>query len=252
MKPDWKDHWDEDDAELEQAFGDVSAEYHTGREPAPRVPRSLDRRVREQARYHLGIELDEVAANHWIFGHGPRLSLAASLMFGIGVYFVVSLEQEKQIDGLIDSAAPEEMAPAPVPRLERAVQRSADLESRRAERAARSQSVRAAAESQALMAPGQAAPDSPGVVPVIVTACRKTSPGAWIEFRFVTDADGEPASPEVVDSCKPVDRPGERDSQCLADGFTADEVSAAEEALALRRFAPLSEQQVRIELNDED
>lgn len=95
-------NWDEDDFEIESEFVDVSSALNSINEFVPRVPGRLDRRIREQASYQIGNELSQ----NWIFTRAPQLALAASLLFGIGVYFVVGLERFDQA-GLVSESVPE-------------------------------------------------------------------------------------------------------------------------------------------------
>lgn len=93
MRPGPNKYWNNDDFELEAEFEDIASVYRDEAQDAvrdtPRVPSALDRKIREQARFHAGEELSQ----HWIFGRAPQLALAASLLFGIGVFFIVTPER---------------------------------------------------------------------------------------------------------------------------------------------------------------
>ncbi len=80
--------WRQEDIELEEEFEEVTHAWRESAAPPPRVPGALDRRIKEQARYRVGEQLTQ----SWLFGSGPQLALAASLLFGIGLFFIVSLE----------------------------------------------------------------------------------------------------------------------------------------------------------------
>lgn len=83
-----RDNWDQEDLDLEKEFGEVAEAWRRSAGNSPRVPRALDRKIREQSRYRVGEQLKQ----SWILGHGPLLILAILLLFAIGVFFVVSLE----------------------------------------------------------------------------------------------------------------------------------------------------------------
>lgn len=87
------DHWDEEDRELQEEFEDISTAWKKSAGPK-KTPWLLDRQIRQQARYQLGDLLKE----SWIFGNIPLLTLVICLFFGLGLYFVVSL-QYMQEDG---------------------------------------------------------------------------------------------------------------------------------------------------------
>lgn len=119
MRPEAQTHWDEDDLELEKEFEDVASHYREQRRPGPRVPSALDRKIREQARYHIGDELRD----SWIFGHVPQISLVASIFFGVGVYFVVAVDNEAPVDSHVPVVA--EQQPAGEEQLREAARSSA-------------------------------------------------------------------------------------------------------------------------------
>jgi hypothetical protein len=89
MKMNNRQNWDEDDFEIHEEFEDVSSTLDAIKSFAPRVPRRLDRRIRDLANYQSASEL----SHNWIFSKAPQLALAAILLFGIGVYFVLGLER---------------------------------------------------------------------------------------------------------------------------------------------------------------
>jgi hypothetical protein len=89
MKMNNRQNWDEDDFEIHEEFEDVSSTLDAIKSFAPKVPRRLDRRVRDLANYQSASEL----SHNWIFSRAPQLALAAFLLFGIGVYFVLGLER---------------------------------------------------------------------------------------------------------------------------------------------------------------
>ncbi len=87
-----RQHWDQEDFELEAEFEDVSHAVHAGQQQVPMVSGRMDRRIREHARF----QASEEAGKSWIFSRAPQLALAASLFFGVSVYFVTSLEYQSQ------------------------------------------------------------------------------------------------------------------------------------------------------------
>ncbi len=89
MKFDNRQYWDEDDYEIESEFEDVADVLHSAMESVPNVPGRLDRIIRERAKFQSGRELTQ----NWFFSRAPQLALAALLLFSIGVYFVMGLEQ---------------------------------------------------------------------------------------------------------------------------------------------------------------
>jgi len=107
-----KEHWDGDDFELEREFEEVSDAYHSKKGKPPRVPKRLERRIKELARYRIGEELRD----NWIFGHIPQLSLAATLLFGVGVFYVVTLEQQSK--PALNKVAPQSELAAPAPSMD--------------------------------------------------------------------------------------------------------------------------------------
>lgn len=90
-----RDKWDQEDLDLEREFGEVAEAWRRSAGNSPRVSRSLDRKIREQSRYRVGEQLKQ----NWILGHGPLLILAILLLFAIGVFFVVSLENDRDDTG---------------------------------------------------------------------------------------------------------------------------------------------------------
>ena len=85
-------NWDEDDFEIHEEFEDVSSTLDAIKSFAPRVPRRLDRRIRNLANYQSASEL----SHNWIFSRAPQLALATILLFGIGIYFVLGLERTNE------------------------------------------------------------------------------------------------------------------------------------------------------------
>ncbi len=86
-------NWDEDDFNIEKEFEDVSSALDSIQQPVPGVPANLDRRVRDLAGYQAGNDLSE----NWIFTRTPQLAVAAVLLFGIGVYYVLGQSNEANI-----------------------------------------------------------------------------------------------------------------------------------------------------------
>ncbi|MFP6807449.1 MAG: hypothetical protein VB957_09735 [Pseudomonadales bacterium] len=96
-----RQNWESEDFELEAEFDDISGHLQAGQVSVPKVPGRLDRRIRSHAKYQAGEDLSQ----NWLFGRAPQLGLAASLLFAIGVYFVVGVEQHRLgKDSLLDSS----------------------------------------------------------------------------------------------------------------------------------------------------
>ncbi len=87
-----RQHWDQEDFELEAEFEDVSRAVRARQPQVPMVSGRLDRRIREHAKF----QASEEASKSWIFSRAPQLALAASLFFGVSVYFVTSLEYQSR------------------------------------------------------------------------------------------------------------------------------------------------------------
>ena len=89
MKPEPKILWESDDFKLQQEFADVSEAWRESKPAVRVVPAALDRLIHKHAGGNVGSEL----MASWIFGAVPKLSLAAAILFGVGLMFVTSLER---------------------------------------------------------------------------------------------------------------------------------------------------------------
>jgi hypothetical protein len=94
MRPESKISWESDDIKMQQEFVDVSRAWQVGKTEAKSVPAALDRAIRRQA----GLGPEHELMNSWIFGAIPKLSLAAAILFGVGIMFLSSLELPGSID----------------------------------------------------------------------------------------------------------------------------------------------------------
>ncbi|MFT6432204.1 MAG: hypothetical protein ACJAVI_000239 [Candidatus Azotimanducaceae bacterium] len=111
MRPQSKILWESDDVSLQQEFVDVSRAWKVGKTDAKSVPAALDRAIRRQA----GVGSEHDLMNSWIFGAIPKLSLAAAILFGVGIMFLSSLQLPGSIDrGNGDAAAINSIAVDPV------------------------------------------------------------------------------------------------------------------------------------------
>ena len=95
MRPEPKVLWESDDVSLHQEFSDVSDTWQLNKPKSASVPSALDRKIRSQA--GAGIERD--LADSWIFGAVPKLSMAALILFGVGIMFVSSLDLNSKPEG---------------------------------------------------------------------------------------------------------------------------------------------------------
>lgn len=82
------EHLGPDDNELQEEFGDLSSRWKESVAPVKKLPGSVNRRIRDQARYQLGNELKD----NWVFGNLPLVWLAACIFFAMSLYFVMSME----------------------------------------------------------------------------------------------------------------------------------------------------------------
>lgn len=92
-----REQWNREDVELEEEFEDVTSAWRQSRGKPPRPPRSLDRQIKAQAGYQAGESLTQ----SWVLGPGPQLVLVICLLFGIGLFFVASLNDSQQDPGNI-------------------------------------------------------------------------------------------------------------------------------------------------------
>lgn len=87
-----REQWNREDLELEEEFEDVTSAWHKSRGKPPRPPRSLDRHIKAQA----GYQASESLTQSWVLGPGPQLVLVICLLFGIGLFFVASMQEAPQ------------------------------------------------------------------------------------------------------------------------------------------------------------
>lgn len=88
MRPEPKILWESDDVSLHQEFSDVSEAWRECKTEVKRVPAALDRRIRR----HAGMGSEPDLMKSWIFGAIPKMSLAAAILFGVGIMFLSSLQ----------------------------------------------------------------------------------------------------------------------------------------------------------------
>lgn len=98
MKPEQRNNWGGEDYEFQQEFQDVSESFQEFATDVP--PADLDRQIKKLAYSQVAKELE----NHWLLGSIPQLSMAVSLMFAIGVLFVVSVDNDEADYPLVVSA----------------------------------------------------------------------------------------------------------------------------------------------------
>ncbi len=88
MKPEAKLFWESEDDQLHREFADVSEIWRERKSELPEVPSALDRKIRN----HVGLSIETEIVNSWVLGAVPKLALAALLLFGIGIMFVLGTE----------------------------------------------------------------------------------------------------------------------------------------------------------------
>jgi hypothetical protein len=194
MKMNNRQNWDEDDFEIHEEFEDVSSTLDAIKSSAPRVPRRLDRRIRDLANYQSANELSD----NWIFSRAPQLALAAILLFGIGVYFVLGLERISEATPVpgskVDSTSPS------------VIEQSRDVPAK-------------PAESQITqMVPGTSQPDLLDVqdksaldditdaiggsdTELVAESTHFSSGYSWVKLRFNVGDSGEVREITVIESC---------------------------------------------------
>jgi hypothetical protein len=197
MKMNNRQNWDEDDFEIHEEFEDLSSTLDAIKSFAPRVPRRLDRRIRDLANYQSASEL----SNNWIFSRAPQLALAAILLFGIGVYFVLGLERTSEATPVpgskVNSMSPsvnEQSTDDPVKPVEFQIIKTVPVTSRPG-----SQDV---VDKSALDQQG-------GITDVIggsdteltAESIHFSSGYSWVKLRFNVDDSGEVREIIVIESC---------------------------------------------------
>lgn len=250
MKPEMKSQWTNEDFELHEAFEEVSEAYRSERGPAPRVPSALDRRIREQARYHIGAELSE----NWIFSKAPQLAVAAILLFSIGIYFVVAVDNQAPVTGgrdapIFDDRSGHEDAPAMPQRLD-------DNKARQLEHERLEEAAPRSAEQYRLTAPQQGIPDDqPGmaektlpVLPPMVEQADLIGSDACntVTFAFTTDNVGRPVDPRVLAGTWCLERLAALDDAAERASYQDAIIARARDQLMQLRLAPNTEMRYQI------
>ncbi len=168
MKPDNRTLRQLADAEFETEFEDVTTVLRNNRSSDIDVPRRLDRKIREQARYNVGHD----PSKHWIFSRVPQLALVALLFFSISLYFLMGLNSRKPGQNQHDRAVPESV-------------HSAALTATPAERQLKTR-TRA----------------SPPVPPRARVADPNASSGhSWVRLKFTVGDNGIVQDITVIESC---------------------------------------------------
>ena len=193
MKINNRQNWAEEDFEIHKEFEDVSSALDSINSFVPRVPGRLDRKIRDLANYSTASEL----SHNWIFSRAPQLALAAILLFGIGVYFVLGIEQfneaEPALGSKVNSTSPYSSV-VPVPSQQDSLDVLAD--------SARNQR-------------GEIADDNGRSGAELMAESIHFSSGySWVKLRFNVDDSGEVQEITVIESClKNVPR-----DHCIDDG----------------------------------
>lgn len=89
MKRQRQPNWDQEDYSLDREFEDVTSLVRRLKS-TPKVPNHLDRAIRQRLQRQAGHDLPLI----WLLGPTLQLAMAATLLFGIGIMFVLSLEQQ--------------------------------------------------------------------------------------------------------------------------------------------------------------
>jgi len=197
MKINSRQNWAEEDFEIHEEFEDVSSALDSIKSFVPRVPGRLDRRIRNLANYQTASEL----SHNWIFSRAPQLALAAILLFGIGVYFVLGLERfneaepapgsgvnstspsvnEQSKDNSGEAAEPQNLSVVPVT----SQPDSLDV-----------------FDDSALNQRGEIADDNGGSGAELMAESIHFSSGySWVKLRFNVDDSGEVREITVIESC---------------------------------------------------
>jgi hypothetical protein len=147
------------------------------------VPRRLDRKIRDLANYQSASEL----SHKWIFSRAPQLALAAILLLGIGVYFVLGLERISEA-----TPAPGSKANPTSPSV---TEQSKDDPAKPAE----SQIIQTVPGTSQ---PGDITDAMGGSESELVAESLHFSSGySWVKLRFNVDDSGEVREITVIESC---------------------------------------------------
>lgn len=94
MKRQKQPNWDQEDYTLEREFEDVTSLVRNLKSTPPSVPNHLDRAIRQRLQRKPGHELPLIC----LMGPSLQLAMGATLLFGIGIMFVLSLEQQAMLN----------------------------------------------------------------------------------------------------------------------------------------------------------
>ncbi|MDH5738644.1 MAG: hypothetical protein OEZ23_10070 [Gammaproteobacteria bacterium] len=84
---------DQEDQALNEEFSALSTSWRSAVNPVQGPSSVVNRRIREQARYHLGDRLKE----NWLMGHLPVLWLGICVFFAISLYVILSMDHLKEV-----------------------------------------------------------------------------------------------------------------------------------------------------------
>jgi TonB family protein len=162
MKPEERNSWRGEDYDFQREFQDVSDIFKDidVKTPAP----DLDRRIKDMAYSQVAGDLE----GHWLFGGIPQLAMAVSLLFAIGVLFVISVD--KQGEG------------------EKQLSINPEIDS-----------------GSVLTAPSSVAVDDYSLIekadPVYPTKALRRKLTGWVLMEFTISRDGRVQDPVVIDTC---------------------------------------------------
>ena len=210
MKPEDRNSWRREDHEFQQEFQDVSEVFQKVATNVATVPADLDRHIKELASSQVAEELND----HWLLGGIPQLSMAVSLMFAIGVLFVVSLDRYETESRLVltDGQGAPEFAP-----LQQEGERAEQLRKSVPERANRGAPREQFTNEPAAESAGYAAMSAEPVAltsaaggdyhlleradPVYPQPALEQGIAGWVLIEFNLSMEGKVEEPVVVEAC---------------------------------------------------
>jgi len=220
MKPEDRNNWRGEDFEFQQEFQDVSDIFQKNDIDTSPVPGYLDRQIKELAYHQVAEELD----GHWLVGGIPQLSMAVSLLFAVGILFVVSVDKDEVGSALTEKQLTTDFVPS-VSEEKRAMQMRTKVPTRESrqvpaelvqtfsvDRAQRLSAESFTEDEAVVMSAAPAEPPRPTLAENNYFLVEKADPiypkqaiqqkiAGWVRMEFTISRTGEVQDPIIIDHC---------------------------------------------------